>query len=386
MSWLKGLFGKTPAPANAGKQASAPTANAANDNNREAAAEAAENTLARLLDSSAAPAPQQAYDPVRPPAIEPERLNRLRCLVRDIPPMPEIWHQVQEILQQPGASATDLGLCVEQDPVLTARILTVCNSPAYKTHGSAEITNIRLAIARLGLNEASIIIFSSLAPDLGDSVYKKREIRHVWFHSQAVAALARILAEPGERLSRDQASLAAMLHDIGKLVMLHIESEARLLCLMERIDQGMPTLAAEFDEFGYTHIDAGMMLALHWKLPKYVQHMIARHHHPETAAIDTLPENERHLMATLQLAHLVLQHVMDGAGHRDNLSIWHAARRSCGGDIAPFTRDELALPLESTAMYEQFQREIERLQRAFADLFQSSDPLHGSEGSAPGVT
>jgi len=79
--------------------------------------------------------------------------------------MPEIWHRVQEILQQNDASASDLGQCVDQDPVLTAQILKVCNSSAYA--GGAEISNIPLAIARLGLDETSCIIFRSLAPDLG---------------------------------------------------------------------------------------------------------------------------------------------------------------------------------------------------------------------------
>ncbi len=70
--------------------------------------------------------------------------------------------------------------------MLTARILTVCNSSTYAAHNSAEITNIRLAIARLGLNEACNIIFHSRAPELGGSAFNKTEIRHVWFHSQAL--------------------------------------------------------------------------------------------------------------------------------------------------------------------------------------------------------
>jgi len=338
----------------------------------------AEHTLGWLLGSSQAAMTQTIkYDLENPPCIDPDVLSRLRMHIRRIPPMPEVWHQVQDILQRPGVSAGDLGQCVAQDPVLTARILTVCNSSAYASSHSAEITNIRLAIARLGLNEACNIIFHSLAPDLGGSAYKKTEIRHVWFHSQAIATLSRFLSESSSKLDRHTASLAGMLHDIGKLVMLHIESEAQLSRLMNRIEPGVGALAAEYEEFGYTHIDAGMMLALHWRLPKSVQDMISLHQHANAADIRHLPENVRPLMAILQTAHLVLQHNMDDTRDRVLLSVWHSHRRTCRDDIAPFVQNELCVPLDSQPVYTQLQAEIDRLKLSFSDLFQLEEGFKG---------
>jgi len=331
----------------------------------------AEHTLGWLLGNSPPGlARTNKYDLENPPNIDPDVLSRIRTHIRHIPPMPEIWHQVQDILQQADASAGDLGQCVAQDPVLTARILTVCNSSMYAAHNNAEITNIRLAIARLGLNEACNIIFHSLAPDLGGSAYKKTEIRQIWFHSQAIATLSRLLSEPSSKLDRHTASLAGMLHDIGKLVMLHVESEPQLSRLMTRISQGAGELDAEYEEFGYTHIDAGMMLALHWRLPKAVQQMIALHHHPDTVRIGSLPDNEQPLMATLQAAHLILQHNMDDACDREQLSIWRSHRRRCRDDLAQYVQNALNMPLDSHALLTQLQAEIERLKLSFPDLFQ----------------
>jgi len=334
----------------------------------------AEHTLGWLFQhSQTSMIRKDTYDIEHPPSIDPDVLNRLRTHISRIPPMPEIWHQVQEILQQPDASAGELGQCVAQDPVLTARILTVCNSPMYGVHNSAEISNIRLAIARLGLNESCNIIFHSLAPELGGSNYKKSEIRHIWFHSQAIAKLARLLSEPSSKLDQHTASLAGMLHDIGKLVMLHVEPESELSRLMNRIDQGSGALAAEYEAFGYTHIDAGMMLALHWRLPKSVQQMISLHHHPDAASIDKLPENIQALMAALQAAHLILQHSMDDTSDRDRLSVWHGHLRSCGDDMMAFVQGALNIPLDSTALFAQLQAEIERLKLSFPDLFEPKD-------------
>ncbi|MBL4760448.1 MAG: HDOD domain-containing protein, partial [Mariprofundaceae bacterium] len=55
----------------------------------------------------------------------------MRKRINEIPPMPEIWHKIQTILQQPDSSASDLGACIAQDPILTAQVLKVCNSSAY---------------------------------------------------------------------------------------------------------------------------------------------------------------------------------------------------------------------------------------------------------------
>jgi len=312
-----------------------------------------------------------AYDLQQPPKITAHVLKKLREQIKEIPAMPEIWQQVQDIVQQEDSSARDLGMCVAQDPVLTAHILKLCNSSMYASAGSADISNIPLAIARLGLDEASNIIFLALAPDLGGSQRSKLEIRSLWFHSQTIAMLSRVLAEPAGTLSRHEASLIGMMHDIGKLVILHIEPESLLDELKILIEQGTPTLAAEHKILGYTHIDAGMMLALHWQLPKHVQHFIAYHHHLTACYLDDVPEELQVSMMVLQAAHLLLQDaVVAEPGHGDGM-IWKQNKRTCMPDAIPFMHNHLHIPLDSASFYAQIQSDIERMKRSFPDLFEA---------------
>ncbi len=320
---------------------------------------------------------EYAYDLDNRPALAKQARNQLLSRINQIPPMPEIWHRVQEVLQQDDASASDLGQCVAQDPVLTARILKLCNSSAYAGSNSAEISNIPLAIARLGLDEAGSIIFRSLAPDLGGSQQRKIEIRHIWFHGQAVAMISRVLAEPSHHLSRHEATLTGMLHDIGKLVILHIETDQRLEHLKALIDAGTPSLAAEQEALGYTHIDAGMMLALHWKLPRQVQQAISFHHHPAVSRAEQLPENIRHAMVTLHVAHLILQQDSQPGTQikgqpPETVSIWQAHQRTCLHDTLRFMQQDMLLSLESESFYAQMQADITRLKLSFPDLFASA--------------
>lgn len=264
IAWLSGANRSRKAekesPPAASKKTATPKAYVTRPLNQE---KTQQQNLHTLLDMCPkGPVSTPAYNIRQPLPMQREAVERLGARIRSIPPMPEIWHEIQAILQQPGASASDLGQCIVRDPVLTAHILTVCNSAAYSSPGQSEITNIPLAIARLGLHETSSVIFQSLAPDLSNSS-NRHQIRYIWFHSQAIAAIARLLTEPARSVERSTASLNGMLHDIGKLVILHIESQERLQHLSSLISDGNDSLAAEHAALGYTHLDAGIMLALH---------------------------------------------------------------------------------------------------------------------------
>jgi len=230
MSWFNKIFDKPPDSHTTQQPVNAVTAQSGQAARRSHADDTTgQETLQQLLAHSPQPAAvAPAYHLEQPPAIRKDRQDHLNSRINSIPPMPEIWHEVQAILQQPNSSASDLGHCVARDPVLTAKVLAACNSAAYTSSNQSEIANIPLAIARLGLHEASNIIFHTLAPDLTGHK-NKHQIRHIWFHTQAIAALSRLLAEPAQILDRSQASLNGMLHDIGKLVSLLQNYSNRLI-------------------------------------------------------------------------------------------------------------------------------------------------------------
>ena len=339
-----------------------------------AASACRDKTLGWLLNNCQQPVPLPAYDLNKPPEVSKEVGEQLHTRIQQIPAMPEIWHQVQAILQQAGSSASDLSQCIAQDPVLTAQILKVCNSPAYSAMGNAEVVNLPLAIARLGLDETGTIVLRSMAPELGNSQKSKLEIRHIWFHSQAIALLSRILSESSHRLDRHEATQVGMLHDIGKLVILHLEPVHRLERLTHLISQGTHSLDAEYQVFGYTHVDAGKMLAQRWNLSEHVQNSIAFSHHPTASKISSLPEKLHHSMATLHIAHLVLNHAIDIQGQPSRQTIWQKHRRtSLREDIGHFAQHDMYILLNSEGIYSQVLAEVERLKLAFPDLFQAEE-------------
>ena len=305
-----------------------------------------------------------------PPPINAEVLKRLRSSINNIPPLPEIWHRIQAILNAPDASPSDLATEVEQDPTITARVLKVCNSAAYAVPGAKPVTSVALALTRLGMDTAHNLILQAAIPDFGDKEEPDNEIRRVWFHSQAVSLIARTLAGYSHVLEGRAASLFGMFHDIGKLVILHLEDEEKLGELHDAIAAGTPPLKAEWDVLGYTHIDAGMMLGLHWRLPRSIHRFIYYHHHPEWHEPDIWPSDVQAVTMLIQISHLLLQAICEEDEHQ---GIWSPGKRLHIPETEPFLHKPLQLPLTNTGVYSQLSQDISHLKLNFSDIFPAEE-------------
>jgi len=314
------------------------------------------------------PAPDELPLDLRsPPRIERNTLDRLRTAINDIAPLPEVWHQVESMLADPGAAPYDLAKIIDQDPVLTSHILKCSNSAAYSITGNKPMTNVALAITRIGMDAAHDLILQALVPEIGDADSKsKPEVLRVWFHSQAIAHFGRILAEHAQVVDRRSASMLGLLHDIGKLIILHIEDEPTLQKIREGILEGTSSLKAEWDVLGYTHIDAGMMLALHWKLPRSIHRFIYFHHHPCWHQPDVWPMDVQPSIMLSHMAHLALQSMET---ETDTQGIWTASRRTHVDGTENLLRHPLRLPLTDTRLYAQLKQEFSRLKILFPELY-----------------
>lgn len=334
--------------------------------------EIAPHTLIWAFKESPEASEEPPLDLRSPPAIQQEVLKRLRAAISDIPPLPEIWERIQAILNAPDASPSDLAKEVEQDPVLTAHVLKICNSAAYTMPGSKPVTSVALALTRLGMDTAHDIILQMVVPDFGSYKKSDPEARYLWYHGQAVSLVSRMLAEYNSILDSRSASLFGMLHDIGKLVILHLEERDKLDELREAIKSGTPALKAEWDILGYTHIDAGMMLALHWRLPRSIHHFIYYHHHPAWHTPDFWPSDVQPVIMLVHMSHLVLEMISE----EDNKQgIWSSDRRTHIPETESFLYKPLHLPLTNAGTYAQLAQDIARLKINFPDIFPEDEEV-----------
>src|SRR4051812_35941180 len=144
-------------------------------------------------------------------------LPRLIRETEFLPPAFQIVPKLLLLLDDPEANSEQLAELIRVDPGLTAEVLRVCNSAFYTGEYRAETLNE--GVMRIGLREVYRIVMKVIAsPVLGEPQKGYgREQGNLWNHSLATATAAEIFSR-GKGDHPEVAFTAALLHDIGKLV------------------------------------------------------------------------------------------------------------------------------------------------------------------------
>ncbi|RME83742.1 MAG: HDOD domain-containing protein, partial [Zetaproteobacteria bacterium] len=130
----------------------------------------------------------------------------------DPPTLPERFHAIQAVIQDPDSGAEDLARVIGEDQATSSVIMRMSMSAFYNPMGLPVYT-LPEAIARIGMQTAAqtalsmSLIYGLFAP-IGIGT-----IRRLWAHAWAVAIIAAKLdAHPA-------AYMAGLLHDLGKVML-----------------------------------------------------------------------------------------------------------------------------------------------------------------------
>jgi putative nucleotidyltransferase with HDIG domain len=209
-----------------------------------------------------------------------------------IPMLPALAHEIAGIALDPDVPAIRITGVVMKDPVLATSVIQLANS-AFSAPAS-EITSIGEAVVRMGTSAVRSIVTASCLTSMmaNPKIYGSRG-RDLIDHSIGTAYLARLIAE-GCGGDADEAFLAGLLHDIGKLVILKLAAESH---------RGVAAPAAEEVEalLLARHATFGGYLVKRWCLPKSLEDPIVWHHQPDRA--QQRPRDAATIYAANRLAH-----------------------------------------------------------------------------------
>lgn len=208
-------------------------------------------------------------------------LKALVSQISTLPSLPEVYLELMRELRQREASVQRVAELVGRDVGMTAKVLQLVNSSFFGL--SVHVKDVKHAAALLGLNALKPLVLSAgVFRQLEESRVPAALATTVLEHSLAVGNLAKRLAEL-EGLGRDEADnamLAGILHDIGKLVLAdHFGREYAMVCLASE-NTKLPLLDAELDQFAASHADIGGYLLGLWGLPQDLIEAVALHHEP----------------------------------------------------------------------------------------------------------
>lgn len=223
---------------------------------------------------------------------------RNRLLVARLPALPQILLKLMELCQSEDAGMTELARLIANDAAVTARMFAVANSAAYQ-RGARKMVLVQ-ALSALGVETIKTLVIS-------ESVYQTFsgfeqavgvDLRGFWKHALTAAVLAREVARKMGYPHLEEAYLAGLLHDVGRLALLTAAPAEYGPNFLARDDTQL--CAVEQQVLLINHAEAGAWLAERWHLDALVADAILYHHEP----LQQL-ESAHPLVRIVALAHLL---------------------------------------------------------------------------------
>jgi HD-like signal output (HDOD) protein len=251
----------------------------------------------------------------------------------------------------PEPSVKRISEIIARDMGMTAKVLQMINSGLFGLRN--RVDSVAQAVALLGLETIqslvlTIHVFSKFNPSLLHAL----GIEGIWSHSQAVSELARRIAvlqvsknELADRKLPEQAGIAGLLHDVGKLIIAKaLPFDFKKLQMMRETTR-VPLWQVERAQLGTTHEEVGAYLLGLWGLPDVIVEAVAWHHRPGETQYCTLSP-----LAAVHVANALLHQkqtacppgsveyldaaFLERAGLIGHLSAWEALRDDVVRELA----------------------------------------------------
>jgi putative nucleotidyltransferase with HDIG domain len=246
--------------------------------------------------------------------LEDESLISVISRIDSLPSLPVLYKEVVEEVSSQEASLERIAEIVSKDAGMSAKLLQLVNSAFFGF--PLAVSSILRAVRLLGLGTIktlilSIKIFSQFVrPGLPP-------ISGLWGHSISTGMIARCLATQ-EDLGQnriDEAFMAGLLHDVGKLILLDKFPEKYREISGLSASSGCHAWEAEQKVLGTTHAKVGAYLMGIWGLSESLVEAITFHHSPGTCPNSSL--------GTLTVVHLAdsIEHCENGENHPKGLDL-----------------------------------------------------------------
>lgn len=225
-------------------------------------------------------------DPGASSGGDPDTVIDLQTLVRGaskLEALPVSATRLAEVLAQEDWHPSQVVQVVSHDQALTGKLLRVANSVFSGSH--THISTVDTAVLRLGTG-----VLLSLA--IGSGFRRQANVKlpeydlpqgELWRHSvRALTAMEEIVRVLPGGLP-PEANTAALMHDVGKLLLARHVEAAHVAAIRDLQAGGMSLSEAELEVLGVHHGEIGALVAEHWNLPELLVRGIHHHHDPAGA-------------------------------------------------------------------------------------------------------
>lgn len=246
---------------------------------------------------------------------------------------------IQQEIQRDEPDIQRIENIIIRDQGLTSQVLKTANSAFYK--GLTKVSTVKTAIVRLGVNEiANMVIMAAHGKHFNASDAWGRQLMHdLWRHAIGTAIGTQWLAkEQGLGAIAHEAFTAALLHDVGKLLLYSVMASLRKQSRIN-INPSNELIREVMENF---HSQYGFMLLKTWNLPEgYCT--VTRDHHLESKDTDPV------LLLMVRLVNMACHKIGIGLKHEPGIILAATPEASALG-VSEITLAKLEIKLEDSQL------------------------------------
>jgi putative nucleotidyltransferase with HDIG domain len=200
--------------------------------------------------------------------------------IKRLEAMPQVVLKALELINDPRSTPQQLADTLAFDQSLAVRVLNLASSAYYGSTWRS--LSLREALVRVGFNAVrSLVVTTSVSPTLNRSLPGYMlDHGQLWRHSIATGMCARNIASLVGYVDREEAYIAGLLHDIGKLIVDSRLSRQPVPVSEVAGQNGIPLHEAERLLLGFDHAQIGALVIEKWQLSARLAEAVAYHHAP----------------------------------------------------------------------------------------------------------
>ena len=206
--------------------------------------------------------------------------NKIASAIKSFPGMPGTAVKLLALIDDSAMRVSQIEEILRHDPGLTANVLRIANSAYFGI--PSKVGSIRQAVILLGLKRLIQMVIAACVSAIMDKSVPGYDLPpgELWRHSIAASVAAEGLVKELKVEAAEEIFTAALLHDVGKLVLGDFVKE-EFKQIETAVSQGISFEMAEKIVLGTNHADVGARILTKWLLPPEIVNAVQFHHAPE---------------------------------------------------------------------------------------------------------
>ena len=196
-------------------------------------------------------------------------LESLAQRSRQLFTLPTVAMEVLRLTSDRQVDVEKIRACIEKDPAMVAKLLRVVNSSLFCMHGV--VRDLPQALTLIGLNPLRLLVLGFCLPERLLKGIAEDVLAWYWRQTLTKAVAAREFAAVASPILADEVFVAALLRDIGMLLLIQELDKPYLKLVHRSISSKKDIVEIEKKAMGFDHVELSFKMMEGWGFPSSLQ-------------------------------------------------------------------------------------------------------------------